>query len=83
MKSFLIQLWKDDCGAIIVTEWVMFVSIIVMGVISGAIKVRNVVNSQFNSIVDSFPNIEYKIPATNNTVSNTGESEYRKQQPVD
>jgi hypothetical protein len=41
----MLKLWKDDCGALIATEWLFVATILVLGVITGLVGVRNFVNS--------------------------------------
>jgi Flp pilus assembly pilin Flp len=40
MKRSFSNLWKDDCGALLATEWVVMATIIVLGVIPGLIAIR-------------------------------------------
>jgi hypothetical protein len=40
MKQSLTNLWHDDCGALLATEWVIIATIIVIGIIPGLIAVR-------------------------------------------
>jgi hypothetical protein len=41
----MLKLWKDDCGALIAVEWLFVATILVLGVITGLVGVRNFVNS--------------------------------------
>jgi hypothetical protein len=41
----MLKLWNDDCGALIATEWLFVATILVLGVITGLVGVRNFVNS--------------------------------------
>jgi hypothetical protein len=41
----MLKLWKDDCGALIATEWLFVATILVLGVIVGLVGVRNFVNA--------------------------------------
>src|SRR5215831_6600900 len=45
MRQMMLKLWKDDCGALIATEWLFVATILVLGVITGLVGVRNFVNS--------------------------------------
>src|SRR6266851_5401316 len=41
MKRFWLNLWTDDCGALLATEWVVLATILVLGVVPGLIAIRN------------------------------------------
>ena len=45
MYRMMLKLWQDDCGALIATEWLFVATILVLGVITGLVGVRNFVNS--------------------------------------
>jgi len=45
MSNLLKQLWNDDQGAVISTELVLVVGILVFGIIPGLVALRNSVNS--------------------------------------
>src|SRR5262249_19209642 len=49
MKHVLSRLWADDCGALLVTEWVMLATILVLGLIPGLVALRN---SNLSEMVD-------------------------------
>src|SRR5262245_43781991 len=49
MKHVLSRLWADDCGALLVTEWVMLATILVIGLIPGLVALRN---SNLSEMVD-------------------------------
>ena len=40
IRRFFSKLWKDDCGALIATEWVLVATILVIGIITGLVAVR-------------------------------------------
>ena len=40
MRQLLLELWKDDAGALIATEWVFVATILVLGSITGLVAVR-------------------------------------------
>jgi hypothetical protein len=40
MRSWLGELWKDDCGSLLVTEWVLVATILVLGILPTVISVR-------------------------------------------
>jgi hypothetical protein len=43
MRQLFQKLWNDDCGALIATEWVFVATILVLGIITGLVAVRNAV----------------------------------------
>ena len=45
MSNLLKQLWNDDQGAVISTELILVVGILVFGIIPGLVALRNSVNS--------------------------------------
>jgi hypothetical protein len=40
------KLWNDDCGALIATEWVFVATILVLGIITGLVALRQAVKSE-------------------------------------
>lgn len=36
----MLKLWKDDCGALIATEWVFVATILIIGIVAGLGSVR-------------------------------------------
>jgi hypothetical protein len=43
MRHLFLKLWNDDAGALIATEWVFVATILVLGIITGLVAVRNAV----------------------------------------
>jgi Flp pilus assembly pilin Flp len=50
VRNLLRRLWSDDEGALIATEWIFFVTIVVIGLITGLVYVRNAVTSELSEI---------------------------------
>lgn len=48
------KLWDDDTGAIMSVEWTMIAGVMVLGLVPGAVAVRNGVNDRFNKTADLF-----------------------------
>ena len=46
MRRLMQKLWSDDHGALIATEWVFVATILVLGIITGLIAVRQAVIGQ-------------------------------------
>jgi hypothetical protein len=43
VQNLLLKLWRDDAGALLTTEWLMVATILIVGVITGFIAVRQAV----------------------------------------
>jgi hypothetical protein len=53
MRQMLSKLWNDDCGAIIATEWVFVVTILVLGIITGLVALRQAVISETTELAQA------------------------------
>jgi hypothetical protein len=40
MRLWLGELWNDDCGSLLVTEWVFVATILVLGILPTVISIR-------------------------------------------
>jgi len=67
MRRLMLKLWKDDCGALIATEWVFVATILVLGAITGLVAVRNAVNQELASFANA-------VLALNTSYSFSGQS---------
>lgn len=47
------KLWADDCGALIATEWVFVATILILGVITGLVAVRQAVISELTEFAQA------------------------------
>jgi hypothetical protein len=47
------KLWNDDCGALIATEWVFVGTILVLGIITGLVAVRQAVISELTEFANA------------------------------
>ena len=61
------KLWNDDCGALIATEWVFVVTILILGIITGLVAVRQAVISELTETAQA-------ILALNQSFSFSGQS---------
>ena len=50
MKRILTDLWTDDCGALLATEWVVVATLVVLGVIPGLVAIRNGVLNEIKDV---------------------------------
>ncbi len=53
MRQLMLKLWKDDCGALIATEWVFVATILVIGAITGLVAVRQAVISELEEFANA------------------------------
>ena len=67
MRHVLGKLWADDCGALIATEWVFVATILVLGVITGLVAVRNAVLAELIDFANA-------VISLNQSFSFTGQS---------
>ena len=54
MKTMLVRLWNDDCGAIIASEYLFFSTILVIGIIVGLTNVRDAINAELSELANAF-----------------------------
>jgi len=66
MRLFL-KLWKDDCGALIATEWVFVATILVLGIITGLVAVRQ-------AVIDELLDFANAVLSLNQSFSFSGQS---------
>jgi hypothetical protein len=53
MKRNLTNLWNDDCGALLATEWIIVATIMVLGIIPGLIAVRQGTLSELHDMANA------------------------------
>jgi Flp pilus assembly pilin Flp len=77
MKRLLWRLWSDDSGALIAAEWVFVGTILVLGVISGLVAVRQAVNSELTEFAQSVTalNQSYSFSGLQNCAASTAGSQ--------
>jgi hypothetical protein len=76
MRNLMLKLWKDDCGALLSTEWIFVCVIIVLGSITGMVLMRNAVISElveFGQAVEAL-NVGYSFSGQANCESSTNGS---------
>jgi hypothetical protein len=49
----LLKLWKDDCGALIASEFLFVATILVIGIIVGLASVRDAVNTELAELANA------------------------------
>lgn len=53
MRRVLCKLWRDDQGALIATEWVFIVTILVIGLVVGLKSVQQAVLNELEEVADA------------------------------
>src|SRR5215471_1689019 len=53
MRRLFQRLWNDDSGALIATEWVFVATILVLGIITGLVAVRQAVLSELTEFANA------------------------------
>jgi len=78
MRQLMYRLWKDDCGALIATEWLFVVTILVLGSITGLVMVRQAVLAEFQDMAQAIMSLDqsYSFSSQSNCESSTAGSAY-------
>jgi len=50
MRHLMLKLWRDDMGALIATEWVFVVTILVIGLVTGLKAVQQAVLNELEEV---------------------------------
>jgi hypothetical protein len=77
MYHLLGRLWSDDCGALVAAEWVFVGTILVLGVITGLVAVRQAVNSELTEFAQAVTalNQSYSFAGQSNCVASVAGSQ--------
>ena len=78
MRSLMLKLWKDDCGALIATEWVFVATILVLGSITGLVMVRQAVLAELQDMANALMALDqsYRFTSQSNCESSTAGSAF-------
>jgi hypothetical protein len=78
MRQLVLKLWKDDCGALIATEWVFVATILVLGSITGLVMVRQAVLAELQDMAQAIMSLDqsYSFSSQSNCESSTAGSAY-------
>jgi hypothetical protein len=57
MRSMLQKLWKDDGGAVLAIEFILFVVILLFGLIVGYVALRNAIVSEMSGVADAITDL--------------------------
>jgi hypothetical protein len=76
MRKLLSKLWADDGGALIATEWVFVATILILGIITGLIAVRQAVISELTEFANALLALDqsYSFAGQSNCLSSTAGS---------
>ena len=77
MRQMMLKLWKDDCGALIATEWVFVATILVLGSITGLVAVRQAVISELTEFAQAVMALSqsYSFAGQSNCLASTAGSQ--------
>ena len=78
MRQLFWKLWKDDCGALIATEWVFVATILVLGSITGLVMVRQAILAELQDMAQAIMSLDqsYSFSSQSNCESSTAGSAY-------
>ena len=67
MTDVLKQLWQDDDGALIATEFLFIAVLLVIGLVVGLVYVRNAVTAKLSEFAQAvlFLDVSYRFPSLN------------------
>jgi len=76
MRRLLQRLWDDDGGALIATEWVFVATILILGIITGLVAVRQAVISELTEFANAVMalNQSYSFAGQSNCLASTSGS---------
>lgn len=79
MRNFMLQLWNDDRGALIATEWVFVSTIMVIGVVAGLKSVQQAVVSELADLANAVGSLsqQYNFSGTSGCAASTSGSRYQ------
>src|SRR3954470_2772202 len=77
MRKLMTRLWDDDCGALIATEFVFVATILVLGIITGLVAVRQAVISELTEFANAVMALSqsYSFAGQSNCLSSTAGSQ--------
>lgn len=78
MRQLMLKLWKDEGGALIAVEWVFVATILVLGVITGLVAVRQAVISELTEFANAVMSLNqsYSFSGQSNCQAQTNGSQY-------
>jgi Flp pilus assembly pilin Flp len=84
MRSILTKLWNDDEGAIIATEFIFLASILVIGIVTGMVAVRDAVSNELVDVANAVGSVNqsYSFSGTRSSCASTAGSAFVDQSRV-
>jgi hypothetical protein len=78
MRNLMVKLFNDDCGALISLEWVFVATIMVLGIITGLVAVRQGVKHELHDVANAVLelNQSFSFSGQSNCVSSTAGSQF-------
>lgn len=78
MRKILSKLWNDDGGAIIAMEWVFIATILVLGIITGLVAVRQAVLTELSDVAQAILSLNqsYSFTGQSNCQASTAGSQF-------
>ena len=58
MKQFALRLWRDEAGFVVSTELVLIATILVIGMITGLVTVRDAVVTELADVADAISEVD-------------------------
>lgn len=71
MKSLLRRIWRDDEG-VLTFEWILLITVIVIGIIGGISTARDAIISEFGDISNATVNIDQSYTVVSDPCTGTG-----------
>ncbi|GBD35358.1 hypothetical protein HRbin36_00470 [bacterium HR36] len=53
MRRLMMQLWQDDCGALLSFEWILLATILVLAMVVGLKSVQQAVLNEFEDVANA------------------------------
>lgn len=77
MANLMRKLWRDDCGALISSEYLFVATILVIGIVVGLTNVEAAINAELTALGDAFLalNVGYTISGQSGSNGSTTGSE--------
>ena len=58
MKQFALRLWRDEAGFVVSTELILIATILVIGLITGLVTIRDAVVTELADVADAISEID-------------------------
>lgn len=58
MKNIVVRLWRDEAGFVVSTELVLIATIVVIGMITGLVTVRDAVVTELADVADAISEVD-------------------------